>query len=63
MESAFKDLPLPKEAQQMIQEVPALQELIEPEPQGIGWGVGIGIVVGVVAAGAILKFGCKKLKK
>ena len=63
MESIIKELPIPKEATKMLEEVPAVQELIEPEPQGIGWGLGIGIVVGVVAAGAILKFGCKKLKK
>ena len=63
MESIIKDLPLPKEAKEMIEEVPAIQELIEPEPQGISWGLGVGIVVGIVVAGSILKFGCKKLKK
>ena len=40
MESIIKDLPLPKEATKMIEEVPALQEIIEPEPQGIGVGTG-----------------------
>ena len=63
MESIIKELPLPKEAKEMIEEVPAIQELIEPEPQGISWGLGIGIVVGVLVAGSILKFGCKKIKK
>ena len=63
METIIKDLPLPKEAKEMIEEVPVIQELIEPEPQGISWGLGVGIVVGIVVAGSILKFGCKKLKK
>ena len=63
METIIKDLPLPKEATKMIEEVPVLQEIIEPEPQGIGWGPSIALVVGLVAAGAILKFGCKKLNK
>ncbi len=48
MEDLMKSLP--KEAQKAIEEVPALQEIIEPEPQGL---------VGVVVAGSILKFGCK----
>ena len=63
METIIKDLPIPKEAQKMIEEVPVIQELIEPEPQGISWGLGVGIVVGIVLAGSILKFGCKKFKK
>ena len=63
METIIKDLPLPKEAKEIIEEVPVFDELIEPEPQGISWGLGIGIVVGIVVAGSILKFGCKKLKK
>ena len=54
---------LPKEAQKAIEEVPVLQEIVEPEPQGFGWGAGIALVVGLVVAGSILKFGCKKLKK
>ena len=54
---------LPKEAQKVIEEVPVLQEIVEPEPQGFGWGPGISLVVGLVVAGSILKFGCKKLKK
>ena len=63
METIIKDLPLPKEATKILEEVPDIQELIEPEPQGISWGLGIGLVVGLVVAGSILKFGCKKLKK
>ena len=63
MESIIKELPIPKEATKMLEEVPAVQELIEPEPQGIGWGPSIALVVGLVVAGSILKFGCKKLKK
>jgi len=58
MEDLIKDA-LPKE-------VIEIQESIappEPEPQGIGWGLGIGLVVGLLVAGSILKFGCKKLKK
>ena len=52
---------LPKEAQQAIEEVPMLQEIVEPEPQGIGWGVGFGLV-GLVAifAAAFVKYKCKK---
>jgi len=53
---------LPKEAQKAIEEVPVIQEIVEPEPQGFGWGPSIALVVGLIAAGAILKFGCKKLK-
>ena len=41
METIIKDLPLPKEATKMIEEVPALKEIIEPEPQGIGVGEGM----------------------
>ena len=32
---------LPKEAQKAIEEVPVLQEIVEPEPQGFGWGSAI----------------------
>ena len=63
MESFIKELPIPKEATKMLEEVPELAPFIEPEPQGISWGLGIGIAVGVVLAGSILKFGCKKIKK
>ena len=42
---------LPKEAQKAIEEVPALQEIIEPEPQGLG-GLEITVIV-VIAAGAL----------
>ena len=61
MEDLMKSLP--KEAQKAIEEVPVLQEIVEPEPQGFGWGPAIALVVGLVVAGSILKFGCKKLKK
>ena len=49
MEDLMKSLP--KEAQKAIEEVPALQEIIEPEPQGLG-GLEIAVVV-VIAAGAL----------
>jgi hypothetical protein len=61
MEDLMKSLPTG--AQKAIEEVPVLQEIVEPEPQGFGWGPGIALVVGLVVAGSILKFGCKKLKK
>ena len=61
MESIIKDLPLPKEATKMIEEVPALQEIIEPEPQGIGVGTGIGIAaIVLILAAAVAKYKCKK---
>jgi len=63
MESLIKELPIPKEATKMIEEVPALQELIEPEPQGITWYQGVGIVaLVVIVAAAIKKVGCCKKK-
>jgi len=56
----LKQLPIPKEATKMLEEVPAIQELIEPEPQGIGWGTGIGIAAIVVIVGAAFaKYKCK----
>ena len=51
MESIIKELPIPKEATKMLEEVPAIQELIEPEPQGLG-GLEIAVIV-VIAAGAL----------
>ena len=52
---------LPKEAQKAIEEVPVLQEIIEPEPQGISWGTGIGIAaLVVILAAAVAKYKCKK---
>tara|TARA_Y100001970_G_scaffold180453_1_gene219670 strand:+ start:96 stop:284 length:189 start_codon:yes stop_codon:yes gene_type:complete len=61
MESIIKELPLPKEAQKMIEEVPAIQELIEPEPQGIGWGTGVGLAaLVVILAAAVYKSKCCK---
>jgi len=53
METIIKDLPLPQEATKMIEEVPALQEIIEPEPEGIGAGGCIGIGIGVVVLAAV----------
>ena len=58
METIIKELPIPKEVIEVQEALP----LSEPEPQGIGWGSSIALVVGLVAAGFILKFGCKKLK-
>ena len=61
MESIIKDLPIPKEAQKMIQEVPELAPFIEPEPQGIGVGTGIGIAaIVLILAAAVAKYKCKK---
>ena len=61
MESIIKELPIPKEATKMLEEVPAIQELIEPEPQGIGWGTGIGIAaLVVILAAAVYKAKCCK---
>jgi len=60
MESIIKDLPLPKEAKELIEEVPVFEELLEPEPQGIGWGTGIGILAVVVIVAALAKCKCKK---
>ena len=63
MESFIKDIPLPKEATKMIEEVPALQEIIEPEREGFGVGTGIGIaalILILVAAVAKYKCKCKK---
>ncbi len=59
METIIKDIKLPKEVTEIQEALP----LPEPEPQGIGWGPSIALVVGLVVAGSILKFGCKKLKK
>ena len=59
MEDLMKSLP--KEAQKAIEEVPAIQELVEPESQGIGWGTGIGIAaLVVILAAAVAKYKCKK---
>ena len=61
METIIKDLPIPKEATKMLEEVPAIQELIEPEPQGIGVGAGIGLAALVlILAAAFAKYKCKK---
>ena len=52
---------LPKEAQQAIEEVPMLQEIVEPEPQGLG-GTEIAVIVIIVAGalGLLAKKFCKK---
>ena len=62
MDTIIKELPIPKEASKMLEEVPAIQELIEPEPQGIGVGTGIGIaaIVLILAAAVAKKKLCKK---
>ena len=54
MESIIKDLPIPKEAQKMIQDVPELAPFIEPEPQGIGVGGCVGIAALVLVGAAVL---------
>ena len=52
---------LPKEAQKAIEEVPMLQEIVEPEPQGLG-GTEIAVIVVIVggALALIAKKFCKK---
>ena len=63
MESIIKELPIPKEATKMLEEVPAIQELIEPESSGLNWYQGVGIVaLVVIVAAAIKKYGCCKKK-
>ena len=56
---------LPKEAQEAIEEVPALKEIIEPEPQGIGVGGCIGIAALVLVGAAVLAklYKCTSKKK
>ena len=58
MEDLMKSLP--KEAQKAIEEVPALQEIIEPEPQGLG---GLEIAVIVIIVGGALGLLVKKIRK
>ena len=61
MDTIIKELPLPKEATKMLEEVPELAPFIEPEPQGIGWGTGIGIAaIVVILAAALAKSKCCK---
>jgi len=62
MESIIKELPIPKEATKMIEEVPAIQELIEPEPKGYGTDVAI-VIVGILVIGSLYKFWLKYGKK
>ncbi len=60
----IKELPIPQEAQKMIQEVPEIEQFIKPESQGIGWGTGVGIAALVVILGAAFaKYKCKCKKK
>ena len=49
----------------MIEEVPVLQEIIEPEPEGIGVGGCIGIAALVVVGAAVLAklYKCTSKKK
>tara|TARA_B100000686_G_scaffold244151_1_gene253219 strand:+ start:423 stop:614 length:192 start_codon:yes stop_codon:yes gene_type:complete len=63
MEDLIKELP--KEAQQAIEEVPVLKEIIEPEPEGIGVGgcIGIGIGVVILAAAFAKLYKCTSKKK
>ena len=64
METIIKDLPQPQEATKMIEEVPVLQEIIEPEQEGIGVGTGIGIAALVlILAAAFAKYKCKCKKQ
>ena len=54
---------LPKEAQQVIETVPEIQQVLEPESSGLNWYQGIGIVaLVVIVAAAIKKYGCCKKK-
>ena len=63
MESIIKELPIPKETTKMLEEVPAIQELIEPESSGLNWYQGVGIVALVVIVAAVIKkSGCCKKK-
>jgi len=62
MESIIKELPIPKEATKMIEEVPAIQELIEPEPKGYGNDVAI-VIVGILVIGSLYKLWLKYGKK
>ena len=64
METIIKDLPLPKEATKMIEEVPVLQEIIEPEQEGIGWGAGIGLgALAIIVVEGLYKNYCRCKKK
>ena len=61
MEDVLKQLP--KEAQQAIETVPEIQQVLEPESSGLNWYQGIGIVaIVVIVAAAIKKYGCCKKK-
>jgi len=61
MESVLKQLP--KEAQQAIETVPEIQQVITPESSGITWYQGVGILaLVVIVAAAVKKVGCCKKK-
>ena len=57
MEPLIRDLPIPKEVNE-VQE--AIQQVPEPE-SGVSWTTGIGLVaLVVIIAAAIAKYKCKK---
>ena len=61
MEDVLKQLP--KEAQQAIETVPEIQQVIEPQSSGLNWYQGVGIVALVVIVAAVIKkSGCCKKK-
>ncbi len=61
MESVLKQLP--KEAQQTIETVPEIQQVITSESSGITWYQGVGILaLVVIVAAAVKKVGCCKKK-
>jgi len=61
MEDVLKQLP--KEAQQAIETVPEIQQVITPESSGITWYQGVGILaLVVIVAAAVKKVGCCKKK-
>ncbi len=59
----MKALPnLPAPAQQAIESVPAIEQLVAP-PKENNVGRNVGIIVAVVAVAAIVKYRCKCKKK
>ena len=54
---------LPKEAQQAIETVPEIQQVLEPESSGLNWYQGIGIIaLVIIVAAAAKKVRCCKKK-
>ena len=54
---------LPKEAQQAIETVPEIQQVLEPESSGLTWYQGIGIIaLVIIVAAAAKKVRCCKKK-